>query len=128
MLRASRFRRSSTTPCSAMMFTVMNTVVKVVSRAQTNRLTLPLRPQASLFQAQDSLLRMRRIRVLTGDQRESESPGSFRAAVEAANADAAITSIRFRRDLGTIKLPEHRHLHWYSGVGHRRRGNGRRLR
>jgi hypothetical protein len=31
-------------------------------------------------------------------------PGSFRAAVEAANADAAITSIRFRRDLGTIEL------------------------
>jgi hypothetical protein len=31
-------------------------------------------------------------------------PGSFRAAVEAANDDAAITSIRFRRDLGTIEL------------------------
>ena len=30
--------------------------------------------------------------------------GSFRAAVEAANSDPAITSIRFRRDLGTIEL------------------------
>ena len=27
-----------------MVFTVMNTMVKVVSSAQTNRLTLPLRP------------------------------------------------------------------------------------
>jgi hypothetical protein len=33
-----------------------------------------------------------------------DGPGSFRAAVEAANIDAAITSIRFRRDLGTIEL------------------------
>jgi hypothetical protein len=31
-------------------------------------------------------------------------PGSFRAAVEAANTDASITSIRFRRDLDTIEL------------------------
>ena len=30
--------------------------------------------------------------------------GSFRAAVEAANSDPAITSIRFRRDLGTIEF------------------------
>jgi hypothetical protein len=30
--------------------------------------------------------------------------GSFRAAVEAANSDPAITSIRFRRDLGRIEL------------------------
>ena len=36
--------------------------------------------------------------------RADAGPGSFRAAVEAANADAAITSIRFRRDLGTIEL------------------------
>jgi hypothetical protein len=35
----------------------MNTMVKVVSRAQTNRLTLPPRPKASLFQAQDSFLK-----------------------------------------------------------------------
>ncbi|MGH6903838.1 MAG: hypothetical protein ACREIR_13975, partial [Geminicoccaceae bacterium] len=31
-------------------------------------------------------------------------PGSFRAAVQAASTDAAITSIRFRRNLGTIEL------------------------
>jgi hypothetical protein len=30
--------------------------------------------------------------------------GSFRAAVEAANSDPTITSVRFRRDLGTIEL------------------------
>jgi hypothetical protein len=36
--------------------------------------------------------------------RANAGPGSFRAAVRAANADSAITSIRFRRDLGTIKL------------------------
>jgi hypothetical protein len=36
--------------------------------------------------------------------RADAGPGSFRAAVEAANDDAAITSIRFRRDLGTIEL------------------------
>jgi hypothetical protein len=36
--------------------------------------------------------------------RADAGPGSFRAAVEAANADAAITAIRFKRDLGKIKL------------------------
>jgi hypothetical protein len=36
--------------------------------------------------------------------RADAGPGSFPAAVEAANADAAITSIRFKRDLGKIKL------------------------
>jgi hypothetical protein len=33
-------------------------------------------------------------------------PGSFRAAVEAASTDAGITSIRFRRYLGTIELQD----------------------
>jgi hypothetical protein len=36
--------------------------------------------------------------------RANAGPGSFRAAVRAANADSAITSIRFRRDLGAIEL------------------------